>query len=399
MDQLKEAIEKIVTDQLYRLIVSKPFVKGEITKVVVRPVMIKGRLLFQATSYVGTKVLHHNYSGREMVERLQHYLQEEFGQLEAECADCRMTILTNKKGTVTVKMKKKTGSVPELSKKPILEHNRVKKYILEDGEPVDFLVALGVQTTEGKVVKAKYHKFKQINRYLEMVEDVLSSIDREDTIRIIDFGCGKSYLTFALYYYLKIKHNKDVEIIGLDLKKDVIEDCNRLKDRLGYQGLRFLQGDIRDYENTERVDMVVSLHACDTATDYAIAKAVGWGASVILAVPCCQHEVNRQISCPQLDGVLQYGIIKERMSALITDAYRADCLEAVGYETQILEFIEMEHTPKNLLIRAVKKDKEMQKAVKMQGRYKEKENKHVSPKELEEYLHIQPLLGKLLTKE
>lgn len=310
-----------------------------------------------------------------------------------------MTILTNKRGTVTVKMKKKTGSVPELSKKPLLEHNRVKRYFLEDGEPVDFLVALGVQTPEGKVVKAKYHKFKQINRYLEMVEDILSSIDREDTIRIIDFGCGKSYLTFALYYYLKIKHNKDVEIIGLDLKKDVIEDCNRLKDRLGYRGLRFLQGDIRDYENTERVDMVVSLHACDTATDYAIAKAVGWDASVILTVPCCQHEVNRQIRCPQLDGVLQYSIIKERMSALITDAYRADCLEAVGYETQILEFIELEHTPKNLLIRAVKKGRETQKAVKMQGRYKEKENKQVSPKELEEYLHIQPLLGKLLTKE
>lgn len=391
MDKLEQAVRQIVTERLYRIIISKPFYKDELSKIVVRPVMIKEELLFQETRYVGNKVLHENYSAPDMQDKLISYLQENFGQLEAECSDLKMTVLTNKKGTVTVREKKKSFAAE--NERPVeLTHNRTKNYILEEGNPVDFLVALGVQMSDGKIVKAKYHKFKQINRYLEFIEDVLPAIEKEETIRIVDFGCGKSYLTFALYYYLKMKQNKNVDIIGLDLKKDVINDCSRLSEKLGYQGLKFLQGDIKDYENHDKVDMVVSLHACDTATDYAIARAVSWNAKVIMAVPCCQHEVNRQISCDKLNGALQYGIIKERMSALITDAYRADCLQNLGYETQILEFIDLEHTPKNLLIRAVKKNTVMK-----PGRKNDYDKEMI--KNLEDYLNIQPLLGRLLSDE
>lgn len=387
--KLRETMPQIVSERLYRIIVSRPFGKGELTKVTVRPVVIRGEPVFQETRYVGTKVLHENYDAEKMQDRLIRYLKEEFGQLEAECIDRKITILTNKKGTVTVREKKKTvvNDMAGCS----LEHNRSKNHILKDGEKIDFLVALGVQTPEGRVIKSKYHKFKQINRYLEFIEDILPVLQKEDTIRIVDFGCGKSYLTFALYYYLKIKQNKNIDIIGLDLKKDVIEDCNALKDKLGYQDLRFIRGDIKDYENTDKIDMVVSLHACDTATDYAIAKAVSWGAKVIMAVPCCQHELNRQIVCAPLQEILKYGVIKERISALITDAYRADCLEEMGYETQILEFIDLEHTPKNLLIRAVRKEKKI--SPKKNG-----QESSGSLEELEQYLHIHPLLGQLIGK-
>lgn len=388
--KLQKTISQLVSEWLYRIIISRPLVKGELTKVTVRPVVIRGELVFQETRYIGTKVLHENYDAEKIQDKLVRYLQEEFGQLEAECVDKKVTILTNKKGTVTIREKKK-AAVRDLGleQECSFEHNRSKNHILKDGETVDFLAALGVQTPEGRVVKSKYHKFKQLNRYLEFIEDILPVLSNEDTIRIVDFGCGKSYLTFALYYYLKIIQNKNIEIIGLDLKKDVIDDCNALKDKLGYQGLRFIKGDIKDYENGDKIDMVVSLHACDTATDYAIAKAVSWGAKVIMAVPCCQHELNKQIVCEPLQEILKYGIVKERISALITDAYRADCLEKMGYETQILEFIDLEHTPKNLLIRAVRKEKKI--SPKKNGK-----EYSGSLEELEQYLHIHPLLGGLM---
>ena len=254
-----------------------------------------------------------------------------------------------------------------------------------------FLVELGVQTAEGKVVKAKYDKFRQINRYLEFVRDILPALPREGRpLKIIDFGCGKSYLTFALYYYLKIMNQYDICVIGLDLKKDVIENCQALADKLGYDSLKFQVGDIGSYENdTERVDMVVTLHACDTATDHALAKAVRWNARVILSVPCCQHELNRQISCDALSPVLKYGLIKERMAALLTDAVRADLLEEYGYDTQILEFIDMEHTPKNILIRAVKKN---------HIKYHAGVKRHEELVQMERFLHISPTLQRLLTE-
>lgn len=389
LGKISRAIDETINDKLYRLVVSKPLQKGEISKITLRPVLLQGELKFQETIYKGTQVFHENLTAGEAKKKITSYLENSlFGQLDSECADKKVMILTNKKGTVTVKIKRFNNSenVQTDLKNAVKEHNRTKKYILPDGEPVDFLVALGVQTTDGKVVKAKYDKFKQINRYLEFVQDILPALEGKDTVRIVDFGCGKSYLTFALYYYLKLKLNYKVQIIGLDLKKDVIANCNQLKDKLGYSELAFLHGDIKDYDGSEEVDMVVTLHACDTATDYAIEKAVKWNASVIMTVPCCQHELNKQMKAneiPDLQGILKYSLIKERMAALITDAYRANCLEQVGYEVQIMEFIDMEHTPKNILLRAVKSKKM-------------KTGKESNLHKLDDFLGIEPTLEKLL---
>lgn len=252
-------------------------------------------------------------------------------------------------------MKIKKKNTPD-DNKMIPEHNRRKHYILPEGLPVPFLIDLGVQTKDGKIIHAKYDKFRQINRFLEFVRDVLPALPKDRKVSILDFGCGKSYLTFALYYYLKILNHYDIDVVGLDLKEDVIDSCNQLKEKYGYHNLTFLKGDIREYDEKEQVDMVVTLHACDTATDYALYKAITWNAKVILSVPCCQHELNKQINSRLLQPVLKYGILKERMSALFTDGIRANLLEQAGYETQILEFIDMEHTPKNILIRAIRKN-------------------------------------------
>lgn len=266
-----------------------------------------------------------------------------------------------------------------------LSHNRTKKYVLQEGVPVPFLVDLGVMTAEGKVVKSRYDKFRQINRFLEFIEDILPELPTDREITILDFGCGKSYLTFAMYYYLHEINQYDVRIVGLDLKSDVIRRCNELSIKYGYEKLRFLEGNIADYTGADRVDMVVTLHACDTATDFALAKAVGWGAKVILSVPCCQHELNGQIQSDVLAPLMKYGLIKERFAALATDALRAEYLEREGYNAQILEFIDMEHTPKNILIRAVKTD----------GK---KENASVISA-CEEALHVEPMIGKLLNQK
>lgn len=223
---------------------------------------------------------------------------------------------------------------------------------------VPFLQDLGVMTQDGKIVHTRFDKFRQINRFLEFIEDILPQLDRGRELTILDFGCGKSYLTFAMYYYLHELKKYDIRIIGLDLKSEVIRHCNELAEKYGYEKLQFLEGDIADYEGVNRVDMVVTLHACNTATDYALAKAVGWNAKVILSVPCCQHEINEQFEAGEtpevLATVMEYGLLRERFAALVTDGLRAKYLESEGYETQVLEFIDMEHTPKNLLIRAVK---------------------------------------------
>jgi SAM-dependent methyltransferase len=256
--------------------------------------------------------------------------------------------MISKKGKVTMKVKNIGG------KQKMLSHNRKKRYILEEGMKVDFLIDLGVMTKEGKIVRTKYDKFRQINRFLEFVEDILPNLPKDREVTIIDFGCGKSYLTFAMYYYLKELKGYDIRIIGLDLKEEVINHCNELRTRYGFEKLDFYVGNIENFEGVDAVDMVVTLHACDTATDFALEKAVKWNASVILSVPCCQHELNWQIHNENLGPILNYGILKERMAALATDGLRGKLLEMEGYKTQILEFIDMEHTPKNILIRAVK---------------------------------------------
>lgn len=357
---MRIVLQEILNEQLTQIVLSNTRDAGRASKVKVRPVCIKDRLLFQETTYRGTQVFHENFSAEEMILRIMEYMQSLFKQGEFKSPFCEVTVLVSKKGKMTIKNRRKTSDNTDgapTNKNAILSHNRSKQYILQDGQPVDFLVGLGVQSPDGKVTKARYDKFKQINRYLEFIEDVLEQLPKDRTVRIIDFGCGKSYLTFAMYYYLHELQHRDIEVTGLDLKADVIEHCNQLAKKLCYEKLHFEKGDISTYEGADVVDMVVSLHACDTATDYALEKAVKWGAKVIMAVPCCQHEVNRQIKCDALQPVLKYGLIKERISALITDAVRANLLEKCGYDTQILEFIDMEHTPKNLLIRAVKSNK------------------------------------------
>lgn len=353
MEELNSRLSDFLSDRLYQIIISNPRSREQASKVKVRPVLLKGKINFQETITRGTQVFHENFTKEEMQERIIRYMQGEFRQLEAISVDGRLTALVSKKGRITVKCSRQSEAPKIL---PDMSHNRTKQYLLQEGTPVPFLVDLGVQTREGMIVRSRYDKFKQINRYLEFVEDILPTLDKEKTVHIIDFGCGKSYLTFALYYYLHEVKGMDTMITGLDLKADVIEKCNHLAKSYGYEKLHFYQGDIRTFEGAEQVDMVVSLHACDTATDYAIKKALDWNAKVLFAVPCCQHEVNKQIDSELLQPVLKYGLLKERLSAILTDAVRANLLEEAGYDTQVLEFIDMEHTPKNILIRAVKKE-------------------------------------------
>lgn len=380
---LKELLPQILNKDLGQIILSNSQNKEFAAKIKIRPVLIKNELLFQETLYRGTQVFHENFSCEDMGNRIEKYLTETFKQGDFQGASMQATVLVSKKGKMTIKAKQlqKQTIQRDLSE---LSHNREKQYILQEGKPVDFLVGLGVQTPEGKITKNRYDKFRQINRYLEFIEDVLDKLPKDRTIRIIDFGCGKSYLTFAMYYYLHVLQGRDILVTGLDLKKEVIAHCNELAEKCGYDKLSFEVGDISTYNGSDAVDMVVSLHACDTATDYAIEKAVNWGAKVIMAVPCCQHEVNKQIASKELQPILKYGLIKERISALITDAVRANLLEEQGYDTQILEFIDMEHTPKNLLIRAVKKEG----AAKMQQKN--------GIERTMEFLQIQPTLQSLL---
>ena len=360
MQQLVQLLQDTFSDRLKQMILSNSKDKEKVSKVKIRPILLKDKLVFQKSAYIGTKVFHENYQATEMQEKVLQYMQNDFKQAEVETLDFRAVVLVSKKGKVTVKK----HMVNSMDKTAVdMSHNRKKQYILEANHPIGFLVDLGVQDKDGKINKSKYDKFKQINRYLEFVRDILPHLEKDKQIRIIDFGCGKSYLTFALYYYLHEVEVYNLSVVGLDLKEDVIEKCNALSRKYGYDNLKFIRGDIATYEDTQDVDMVVSLHACDTATDFALIKAIGWNAKVIFAVPCCQHEVNRQLKSELLSPALKYGLIKERMAALLTDAIRANLLEDAGYETDVLEFIDMEHTPKNILIRGVKRTK-MKKAEK-----------------------------------
>lgn len=358
MDFPKELISIInesLCGDLYRMTAGGPRQKSGSSRMKVRPVLVKDRLLFQIEDQIGAQVFHVNETADAAAERITLAVWNQFRRLDIETKQYQAVVMISKSKKVTVKKKKTDQQQEPTNIQPVLTHNRVKKYILEEGRAVPFLVDLGIQTAEGQTVRNKYDKFRQINRYLEFIADILPILPKDRCVHIIDFGCGKSYLTFAMYYYLHELNGLDIRVTGLDLKKEVIENCTRLALRYGYDGLVFEHGDIADYTGTDHVDMVVSLHACDTATDYALYKAMCWNAGVILAVPCCHHEVNRQIRSDILQPAFQYGIIRERMAALFTDALRAQLLTQAGYETQLLEFIDMEHTPKNILIRAVKK--------------------------------------------
>nr|MDE6762215.1 SAM-dependent methyltransferase [Oscillospiraceae bacterium] len=267
-------------------------------------------------------------------------------------------------------------------------HNKAKNYIISEDKPFPALVDMGVFTKEGKVAKPMYGKFRQINRFAEIIDDALRErgFDGGKTLKVIDFGCGKSYLTFVLYHYFTEIRGIETAMLGLDLKADVIANCNAAAERYGYKNLRFEVGDISGTSEQGKVDMVVTLHACDTATDYALHNAVMRGADMIFSVPCCQHELNGQMKSEKLSLLTRYGIIKERAAALFTDAIRANLLEYCGYKTQLLEFVDFEHTPKNILIRAVKRS----------GVPKNREKYLNEVKALTEEFSFEPTLWRLL---
>lgn len=378
MEELRTYLEQVFCIELLSAVLSNPRDKEKASKVRIRPVLKKGKLVFQFEVFKGKQVFHENLEAEAAVDRAIVWM-EQFRQMQIDTKSERASVLISKKGKVTISRKKVKR--PEVKERD-LSHNREKQYLLKEGMDIPFLRDLGVMTQEGKIVRSRFDKFRQINRFLEFVQDVLPKLPKDREITILDFGCGKSYLTFAMYYFLHELKGYQVRMVGLDLKEDVIRHCNELAAKYGYDQLHFLTGDIAQYEGMTKVDMVVTLHACDTATDYALAKAVSWDADVILSVPCCQHELNRQIQNEILSPVLSYGLLKERMAALVTDGLRAEYLKKEGYDTQILEFIDMEHTPKNILIRAVKTGKKA-------------ENQHII-KACEEFLHVEPTIGKLL---
>jgi len=333
-------------------------------KITARPISIKNENFIQFEKFTEKQVFHDNYSYHEAVPEIMKLITDEYRNINIFTEDADFQLMVSKKGSIKVVEKEPA------KKQDISEHNKKKQYIIEENQPCDFLISLGVMNKDGAVYAKKYDKFKQINKFLEIVDDSLKGRKLRDDFMIIDFGCGKAYLTFVLYYYFSHIRKVNVRITGLDLKEEVIEFCNDTAEKLNYENLEFLYGDIQDYEYRDNVDMIVTLHACDTATDAALLKAVKWNTDIILSVPCCQHEFYDKIENASLEPMLKHGLIRERVSSLVTDSLRSLFLETKGYRVQIMEFIAMEHTPKNILIRAVKTDKETSKARKEYEEFK-----------------------------
>ena len=349
MDTLRGSLNKILSAGARRVILSKPVSKSELY---IKCTVEHRTGIWQLTRYTQNQAFHENIHSEDLLQEMENTIQDHYLQVNAFSSEREHCILLSKKGTCTYRetvmpAESRAAAVRE-------EHNRKKQYILEEGKPIAPLVDMGVFTREGKVVRSMYDKFRQINRFLEILEDELANW-KGDSIHVIDFGCGKSYLTFIVYYYLTEIRGIRAEIIGLDLKADVIEKCSRAAQNYGYDGLHFEKGDINGYKTPFDVDLVMTLHACDTATDYALYNAVQWKAKLIFSVPCCQHELNGQMEPGTLPILSRYGILKERFCALATDAIRGNLLEYCGYRTQLMEFIDMAHTPKNILIRAVRR--------------------------------------------
>lgn len=352
-DEIRELLNKYSGASAERIIISNPVAgASEYRRIDIRRVKVRGKGLCQVSKYTQKQVFQENISDIMLTKCIMEYFPGQF---------CQLSII-GEEGQVDMKVTKKGKLLKNITKKNVIKkddiiieetHNRKKNYLIEEGVVVPALVDLGVITKEGKVVNRMYDKFKQINRFLEIIDDVIDGYGEEE-INVIDFGCGKSYLTFVVYYYLTEIKKKKANVTGLDLKKEVIEKCNRAADKYGYNGLHFELGDINGYKTDKRVDMVITLHACDTATDYALYNAVTWNARYIFSVPCCQHELNKQIQSKVLAPIMNYGIIKERFSSLATDSLRGCMLEYKGYKTQLLEFVDIENSPKNILIRAVK---------------------------------------------
>lgn len=383
MKKLEELFTNVfIEDKPVKMVFSNKRRKSlEYSKVTVRPIMIGEEMQYQAEYTFEKKATHKNFGRDEAVDFCVKLIADDFKQANIFTVTSDIQVLASKAENPRITKKSASLSCQNVA------HNRAKNYAIPDGVPCDFLIKLGVMDKVGKVIPKQYSKFRQINRYLEIVEDVFPYLPdgKEKPIKIIDFGCGKAYLTFAIYYYLKIKKQRNVQIIGLDLKKDVINFCNKIAQELGYNELKFLMGDIADYTNDE-ADMVVTLHACDTATDYALMNAVSWNTKVILSVPCCQHELFSQIDNDIHKPMLKYGILKDRLTEYLTDGLRGLKLESKGYEVAMIEFTSLEHTARNIMIKAVKTGSaDSSKTKKAQEQYET----------LRDFYHVNPTIDKL----
>ncbi len=384
MTELQQYLELMIKVDIQKIIISNPATKSEEYKKIV--VENKGKT-YQVSKYTQKQVFHENIQQAVLLNRCIELIENHYRQVNGISDIEEHIILISKKGSCNYKIKKTATDQVVLSQKQA-GHNRKKNYILEEGMNIAPLVDMGVFTKDGKVVNSMYDKYKQINRFIEIIDDEVSDL-KVESLNVIDFGCGKSYLTFVVYYYLTEVMHLKVNMIGLDLKEDVIKKCNQAAEKYHYENLRFEVGDVNGFKAPFDVDMVITLHACDTATDYALYNAIQWNAKMIFSVPCCQHEINGQIKSDEFSLFTKYGLLKERMSALITDEIRANLLESESYKVQVLEFIDMSHSPKNILLRCVKSD-----SISKQ----KKEKALMEVEKIMETFHLTPTLYTLLKK-
>lgn len=384
MEELKKELDEVFKDEIIKIVISNKLSKEvKYNKIAVNLKEANKGKFYQIEKFTDKQVFHENISFENIYEKVYECLNGNYKQLSAWSDNYTYDMKISKKGKVFLGKKKSDNS--KVVKKG---HNKEKNYILKEGMIIEPLIDLGVFTKDGKVINSKYDKYKQINRFIEIIDDEIKKNDYKE-LTILDFGCGKSYLTFVLYYYfVKIK-NINVKMIGLDLKEDVIKKCNEIAQRYNYDNLHFELGDINGFKYNNKVDMVITLHACDTATDYALYNAVKWNSKMIFSVPCCQHEFNAQMKSDELSILTKYGIVQERIAALMTDSVRANLLECAGYKTQLLEFIDISHSPKNILIRASKSNVSKEK--------REKSLKEVN--NLIETFNFNPTLFKLLKSD
>ncbi len=387
MSDWKQYVTEMLTAPITKAVISHPKTKSEPYKKIS---IQRKKDFFQIEKYTDKQVFHENVKANELLSRCLELIDGHYLQVNAWTADIEYALLISKKGKCTMKrIGQKQGGCAAGACQTDNGHNRKKQYLLEEGTVIAPLVDMGIFTQEGNVVRSMHDKYRQINRFIELIDDAVRDLD-VDTLHVIDFGCGKSYLTFILYYYLTEIRKIKAEIIGLDLKEDVIVNCNAAAQKYGYTGLRFEMGDINGYKAPFDVDMVITLHACDTATDFALYNAIQWKAKMIFSVPCCQHELNHQMKAESLSILSNYGIIQERFAALATDAIRGNLLEYCGYKTQLLEFIDFAHTPKNILIRAT---------LRQNTPAKHKQTKLAEVNRIMDEFHFAPTLYKLVVPE
>ena len=384
MEELKKILDEMFKDDIIKVVISNKLNKDvKYNKITINLKETNKGKFYQIEKFTDKQVFHENIDVESINEKVCECITGAYKQLSAWSNNCTYDMKISKKGKVFLS-KKKSDNVKIVKK----GHNKEKNYILKEGMIIEPLIDLGVFTKEGKVINSKYDKYKQINRFIEIIDDEIKKNDYKE-LTILDFGCGKSYLTFVLYYYFVEIKKINVKMIGLDLKEDVIKKCNEIAQRYKYDNLHFELGDINGFKYNNKVDMVITLHACDTATDYALYNAIKWNSKMIFSVPCCQHEFNSQIKTDKLSILTKYGIVQERVSALMTDAVRGNLLETLGYKTQLLEFIDISHSPKNILIRATKG--------KISNDKKEKALNEV--KRLMDQFNLNPTLYKLLKED